>query len=114
MSYLTFKILSVTIILLIPFALFMARMTNGGRNYMPSVARDRNVSLMSKLPRILVNFLLLVSLVLVSTSCGNGGSDAKSKKVFGEIVGFKWSINPYKGPDGSVCDILYPPGVDFH
>jgi len=73
---------------------------------------DENV--MCKFKRLLVNFLLLVSLVLVSTSCGNGGSDAKSKKVFGEIVGFKWSIDPNKGPDGSVCDILYPPGVDYY
>lgn len=112
--YLTFKIISITIMLLILFALFIVRRTRGSHDYMPPVARAKNVSLMSKLPRILVNFLLLVSLVLVSTSCGNGGSDAKSKKVFDKIVGFKWSIDPYEGPDGSVCDILYPPGVDFH
>lgn len=60
--------------------------------------------------RMLSVILLLVFLIFVFASCG----DAKSKKVFDKIVGFKWSINPYKGPDGSVCDILYPPGVDFH
>lgn len=114
MSYLTLKIISIAVMLMMPFALVIARRTSGEHDYMPPVARAKNVSLMSKLPRKLVNFLLPVFLVLVFASCGNGGSDAKSKKVFDKIVGFKWSIDPYEGPDGSVCDILYPPGVDFH
>lgn len=74
--YLIFKILSVTIMLLILFALFIVRRTRGSHDYMPPVARAKNVSLMSKLPRKLVDFLLLVFLIFVFASC----SDAKTKR----------------------------------
>ena len=76
--YLIFKILSIFIMLLIPFALFIAKRTSGGHDYMPSVASGKKVFLMSKRPRILVNFLSPVFLLFVIASCGNGSRDTKN------------------------------------
>jgi hypothetical protein len=76
--YLTFKILSIYIMLVIPFDIFIARRTSGEHDYMPSVASGKKLFLISKRPGILVNFLLPVFLLFVIASCGNGSRDTKS------------------------------------
>lgn len=59
-----------------------------------------------------VYFAVAITAFLV-TSCGKSVVDATEEDVFSAIVGEKWSINPYRRPDGSYYDICIPPYVDF-
>lgn len=56
--------------------------------------------------------LMTISMTIVTlfVSCSGG----RERDMSFEIVGFKWSIDPYVQPDGSVLDILLPANVDHH
>ena len=54
-----------------------------------------------------------VLLGILAASCHKRNHENPNETVFSMITGYKWSINPDKGPDGSILHILRNPHVDF-
>lgn len=61
---------------------------------------------------ILLSAVAVATLLAVSSCTGN--SSDREENIFSEITGYKWSIDPYSSPDGTICDIEFGEDWDHY
>ena len=62
----------------------------------------------------IAKFTLLISVSACFSNHFIACAENDKDGIFCEITGYKWSINPYRSPDGTICDIEFGEDGDHY